>query len=121
MGYDCSYEYTKVRFHVDECGILLGDFKFVDEHGHPLKSVKNVLLYVNDDSICLTDGELCVPDREYSSEYWLKAREKYGKNYPNYDVYNDEDLYKEYIRLRDYFLKYPYGMVSQDADEGYEN
>jgi len=103
MSYDCSYEYTKVRFHVDECGILLGDFKFVNEHGRPLKRQKNVLLCVRTENICLTDGELGVSAEEFSSEYWMKAREKYGKNYPGFDVDNDEDLYAEYTRLRDYF------------------
>jgi hypothetical protein len=100
MGNHFSYVYTKVEFHVDKDNILLGNFEFKDEHGHRLKSVKNVLLRVRDGDICMTDGDLFVADEECFTEYWIKAREKYAKNYPDYDVYNNEDLYKEYQQWR---------------------
>jgi len=90
-----EYKFTNVKFHVDEENIIICDLEFVNEHGHPLKRCENVLFQVGREGI-LTDGEIGVRDDE-EGPYMERAREKYGKNYPGWDVYNKEDFERAYL------------------------
>jgi len=99
MGIDYSYECVGVKIkeiaHTFEDGTCLAicNLKFNDEHGHPLKKVKNVLVYIGENLVKLPDSaEDCLP--EDATEELFDRIENLCKNHPGYDFYDEEESRK---------------------------
>lgn len=91
-----TYDYLTVRLHRDQDGVLLGDFQFVNESGHKLDPIKDVLVTYTTNGSDVIDAGLAKSD-EISGQppAMIALAAKYDGNHPGYDVRNVADLCRE--------------------------